>query len=74
MRIEAVQIAESFNIKKFRADFRAEVFSGSTSEVFYVLPEHDRYVYLFDYGVVVFANYDAVAKSEFLNFIKPYLS
>lgn len=72
MRIEAVQIAESFNIKKFRADFRAEVFSGSTSEVFYVLPEHDRYVYLFDYGVVVFANYDAVAKSEFLNFIKPY--
>lgn len=35
IRIEAVQFAESFNIKKFRADFRAELNSGSTSEVFY---------------------------------------
>ncbi|KGO88793.1 RMD1 family protein [Flavobacterium suncheonense] len=72
MRIEAIQIAEAFNMKKFRAEFRTEVFSGSTSEAFYVFPEHDRFLYLFDYGVVVFANYDAVAKSEFLNFLKPY--
>lgn len=72
IRIEAVQIAELFNIKKFRAEFRAEAFSGSTSEVFYTLTETDRYLYLFDYGVVVFANYDAVAKSEFIQFIKNY--
>ncbi|TDE44358.1 RMD1 family protein [Flavobacterium rhamnosiphilum] len=72
IRIEAVQIAESFNIKKFRGDFRAEAHSGSTSEVFYALEESERYLYVFDYGVVVFANYDAVAKSEFVNFIKNY--
>lgn len=72
IRIEAVQIAESFNIKKFRADFRAEAHSGSTSEVFYALEESERYLYVFDYGVVVFANYDAVAKSEFVSFIKNY--
>src|SRR3970282_2391332 len=72
IRIEAVQIAESFNIKKFRGDFRAEVHSGSTSEVFYALEENERYLYVFDYGVVVFANYDAVAKSEFVGFIKNY--
>ncbi|MGX7667086.1 RMD1 family protein [Flavobacterium pedocola] len=72
MRIEAVQIAEAINIKKFRAEFRAEAFSGSTSEVFYALAESNRYLYLFDYGVVVFANFDAVAKSEFLNFVKNY--
>jgi hypothetical protein len=35
--IEAIQIAELFNIKKFRAEFRTEAFSGSTSEVFYAL-------------------------------------
>lgn len=70
--IEAVQIAESFNIKKFRAEFRAEAFSGSTSEVFYALTEANRYLYVFDYGVVVFANYDAVAKSEFIQFMKNY--
>ncbi|MCG2610736.1 RMD1 family protein [Flavobacterium sp. SM15] len=72
IQIEAVQIAEAFNIKKFRAEFRAEAFSGSTSEVFYALTENNRYLYIFDYGVVVFANYDAVAKSEFLNFLKNY--
>lgn len=72
IRIEAVQIAESFNIKKFRADFRAEVHSGSTSEVFYAIEDSNRYLYVFDYGVVVFANYDSVAKSEFISFIKNY--
>lgn len=71
IRIEAVQIAESFNIKKFRAEFRTEAFAGSPSEVFYALPEN-RYLYIFDYGVIVFANYDALAKSEFLNFVKNY--
>ena len=70
--IEAIQIAELFNIKKFRAEFRTEAFSGSTSEVFYALTETNSYLYVFDYGVVVFANYDAVAKTEFLQFIKNY--
>lgn len=72
IRIEAIQVAESFNIKKFRTEFRTEAFSGSTAEVFYALTEHNRYLYIFDYGVVVFANYDPVTKSEFLNFVKNY--
>lgn len=72
IKIEAVQIAEAFNIKKFRAEFLAEAHSGSTSEVFYALTDTNRYLYIFDYGVVVFANYDAVAKSEFVLFIKNY--
>ena len=72
IKIEAIQIAEFFNIKKFRAEFRAEAFSGSTSEVFYALTDTNRYLYVFDYGVVVFANYDAVAKSEFVQFVKNY--
>lgn len=72
IRIEAMQIAESFNIKKFRTEFQIEAHSGSTTEVFYELTQTNRYLYVFDYGVVVFANYDPVAKSEFVNFIKNY--
>lgn len=71
-KIEAVQIAEGFNIRKFRAEFSTEAFSGSTSEVFYALTDNNRFLYVFDYGVVVFGNYDAVAKSEFISFIKKY--
>ena len=37
IRIEVVQFAQSFNIKKFHADFRAELNSGSTSKVFYAM-------------------------------------
>lgn len=72
IKIEAIQIAESFNIKKFRAEFLTEAFSGSTSEVFYTLTKTNSYLYVFDYGVVVFANYDPLAKSEFVKFIKNY--
>lgn len=72
IQIEAIQIAEFFNIKKFRTEFRAEIHSGSTSEAFYAMEDKQRYLYVFDYGVVVFANYDPVAKSEFLLFIKQY--
>jgi uncharacterized Rmd1/YagE family protein len=70
--IEAIQIAEAFNIKKFRAEFGVEAFSGSTSEVFYALNDSNRYLYVFDYGVVVFGNYDALAKSHFVDYIKNY--
>jgi uncharacterized Rmd1/YagE family protein len=72
IKIEALQLAESFNIKKFRADFQTEAHSGSTTELFYSFTDNHRFLYVFDYGVIVFANYDAVSKSEFVNFIKNY--
>ncbi len=74
MKTEAFQISESFNIKKFRSEFRTEAFSGSTSEIFYAFSDLDRYLYIFDYGVFVFANYDEVAKSEMMIFLKNHAS
>ena len=74
IQIEAVQIAEFFNIRKFRAEFQIEAFSGSTSEIFYAFTETNRYLYVFDYGVVVFANYDLEAKRAFIDFLKNYAS
>ena len=72
IKIEALQIAESFNIKKFRSEFRAEEHSGTNSEVFYALSDTNRYLFVLDYGVVVFANYDELGKSEFMRFVKDY--
>lgn len=74
IKIEAIQLAESFNIKKFRADFQTEAHSGSTTELFYSFQDDNRFLYLFDYGVVVFANYDALGKSELVQFVKNYAS
>ncbi len=73
IKIEAIQIAEDFNIKKLRADFGVEPHSSSPSEIFYNL-NRKRYLYVFDYGVVVFANYSKPKKDEFIDFIKDYAS
>lgn len=74
IKIEAIQLAESFNIKKFRAEFQTKAHSGSTTELFYSFTDNNRFLYVFDYGVLVFANYDTLAKSEFVNFMKNYTS
>ncbi|WP_309640989.1 RMD1 family protein [Flavobacterium sp.] len=72
IKIEALQIAESFNIKKFREDFHTEEYFGTQSEVFYVFAETNQYLYVFDYGVIVLANYDALAKTALMAFAKKY--
>lgn len=72
IQIEAVQIAEFFNIKRFRTDYNLEANSGTTSEIFYTFPETNRYLYIFDYGVIVFANFDQESKKDFIYFIKNY--
>ena len=74
IKIEAIQIAEVFNIKKLRAEFGFEPHSSSPSEIFYTLTDKKRYLYIFDYGVVVLANYTITEKKEFIDFVKNYAS
>ena len=70
--IHAFQVSESLNIKKIKSDFKASIFFGSNSELFYYFEDKHRYLYLFNYGVVVFCNYDEVSQSEFLRFLQPF--
>lgn len=74
IKIEAVQIAEAFNIKKLRAEFGIKPHSSSPSEIFYALANGKRYLHIFDYGVVVFANFTVAEKNEFIDFAKNYAS
>jgi required for meiotic nuclear division protein 1 len=53
LHIQAFQIAESINIKKLRSEFTAEVFMGNNSELFYYFPDNERFVYIFNYGVIM---------------------
>jgi required for meiotic nuclear division protein 1 len=72
LKIQAFQAAESINIKKLKADFRAALHTGTVSDLFYFFEESNRYLFVFNYGVVVFCNYDEIGKSEFMRFVKPY--
>jgi uncharacterized Rmd1/YagE family protein len=71
LRIDAYQIAEQIQIKKFRSEFTVRpVFSAST-ELFYAY-EDGKYLYVFNYGVVALAGYNELEKSDILKFIKGY--
>jgi len=72
IKIEAIQIAESFNIKKLRSEFGEESHSSSPSEIFYTLNDKNSYLYIFDYGVIVLANYSASEKKELIDFVQKY--
>ena len=72
LKIQAFQVAESFNIRKLRSEFTAEAYAGNNSELFYYFADSQRYIYVLNYGIIVFCNYDEVAKSEFLRFVKAY--
>lgn len=74
IKIEAIQIAEVFNIKKLRTEFGIEPHSSSPSEIFYTLKNKKRYLYIFDYGVVVFANYTVQEKKKIIDFVKKFSS
>ncbi|TAF67420.1 MAG: RMD1 family protein [Cytophagales bacterium] len=69
LNIQAYQIAESLNIRKFKAEFTANPHSGNNYEIFYKL-ENQRYLYVFHHGVIVLAGYDEVSRSELILFAK----
>jgi required for meiotic nuclear division protein 1 len=71
MQIEAFQLAEDFNLKKIRTEFNRQPFYANSSELFYKF-EDEQYVYLLNYGVIVFCNMSSLKQSEYLKFFKEY--
>lgn len=71
MQIEAYQLAEDFNLKKIRAEFNKQPVYVNSSEVFYKF-EKEQYMYLLNYGVIVFCNMSSLQQSEYMKFFKEY--
>ena len=71
IKIEALQVAEQINLKQLKASFAIRQHSGGSSEQFYVL-EENMYLYVLNYGVVVFGNYSKYQKEEFLEYLRQF--
>lgn len=65
----AYQVSENIHIKKFKSDFIGELLYSTNYELFYHI-DQKSYAYVLNYGVVVFANYNDVGISQFLNLVK----
>ena len=71
LKVEAFQIAEQINIKKFRYNYKQTPIQSSSTELYYSELK-GRFISVFGYGVVVLAGYSTVEISEFVVFIKQY--
>jgi uncharacterized Rmd1/YagE family protein len=69
--VNAYQIADSIDIKSFKAAFKAQLHYSDSDELFFI-PDDEKYIYVFKYGVVCFLNYDAIEITGFLQVITPY--
>jgi uncharacterized Rmd1/YagE family protein len=72
IKIIAYQIAENTNIKKLKAEYAGELMYFSSFELFYKYQQ--GYIFVLNYGVVVFANVDDIQRSTFITLIKEYCS
>lgn len=70
IRIIAYQIAENTNIKKFKAEYTGELINSNSFELFYKFEE--GYVFVLNYGVVVFANVNDLQRSAFISLLTKY--
>jgi uncharacterized Rmd1/YagE family protein len=67
LKIAAYHTAESIDIKRFKNDFTSKLLSASSFELFYEY-EETSYLYLFNYGVVVFADFSDLEISKTISF------
>jgi len=70
IRIIAYQIAENTNIKKFKAEYTGTLINSSPFELFYKYEQ--GYVFILNYGIVVFANVDDIQCSSFISLLTKY--
>ena len=69
--ISAYHIADTINIKQFKAEFTGNLVSSSSSELFYSL-SGDALLYIFNYGVVAVANMNEVETTKVISHVKQY--
>ncbi|HSF45796.1 MAG TPA: RMD1 family protein [Chitinophagaceae bacterium] len=67
----AYQVADSIDLKGFKASFPVEIFYEEPDEIFYEMPDQ-RLIYVFKYGVICFLNYDEIKIAEFFRLIEPF--
>ena len=70
-KVLSFQVADSIDVRSFRAAYKEDIFQFDADELFYKTGEQ-AFVYVFKYGVVCFLNYAPEAISAFLERLAPY--
>lgn len=70
IRIIAYLIAENTDLKKFKSEYAGELINYSSFELFY--KSGQGYIFILNYGIVVFANVDEMQRNAFIQLLKKY--
>ena len=71
IKLSAFHIADTINVKHFKAEFTGNLIASSSSELFYSVGT-DGFLYIFNYGVVATANLSEVETSRLISHVKDY--
>ena len=71
LKVISIQVADSIDIKSFKAFFTAEIYRSDADELFYrIAPE--KYLYVFKYGILCFLGYSKEEITSFIQSISPF--
>lgn len=71
LKTTAFQIADSINIKELKKGYVGKLLYSDSDELFYE-NDIDKYVYIFEYGVVSFFGFDQIEMTQFINLLYNY--
>lgn len=71
LRVQSYQVADSIDIRSFRAVRKEDIHHFDADELFYKTGPQS-FVYVFKYGVVCFMNYDTGGINTFLEQLSPF--
>lgn len=71
LRALSFQIADSVDIKQFRANFMAQIHYADIDELFYQM-DGEKFIYVFKFGIVSFLNHSEVEMTAFIQLLTPY--
>ena len=71
LKVTSFQIADSIDIKSFRASFAETVRYGDTDELFYQIGQN-KCLYVFKYGIVCYLGYSEEETATFFQIIDPF--
>lgn len=71
LKVFSFQLADTIDIKGFKAAFTAEIHHADTDELFYII-DNQKFIYVFKYGIVCFLNHSEVEMSAFIQLISPF--
>ncbi|HCL57629.1 MAG TPA: hypothetical protein DHW82_11560, partial [Spirochaetia bacterium] len=71
VKLTALHIADSINLKKFKSEYTGSLINSSSSELYYRV-EENQYLFLLNYGVVVFSNFSDIDMTRTIALIADY--